>query len=645
MTRSLNRSITQLLECCLLGLLLMRCLAFGADPPVKGAQYAGQAQGLGQAQGPAPTRAQAIDYTLDLREPSSHLVRVTMTVRDAAASTEIQFPAWNDLYYIRDFVRHVQDLAVRCDGQLRELLAVDLYTWRAATEPCVRLEVSYAVYANEEGVFSCVLNDEHAFMNFAQLLFYVAGEGARGARVRFLLPQGWNLTTLLDEGDTPGEFKTASYDSLADSPTEAGPAPEPARRLQAGQFQEYSYVQKGATYRVVVHSDPAAYSSEKLLESIKKITAAETALMREIPFSRYTFILHFPPVGGGGGMEHSYGSAISFPAGDLRTRWEGLEATIAHEFFHLWNVKRIRPQGLEPIDYVHGNDTRDLWFSEGVTSTYQELVLLRAGLIKRQRFYERLAGEIARLQERPARHFQSVELSGLEAWLERYPDYFRSERSISYYNKGALLGFLLDLGIRNASRNQHSLDDVMRRLNEDFARRGRFFTQSDLRTLVAGLVTSSTGASTWVEILFRDYVSGTHELDYDTYLGYAGLRLLTERVERAALGFVPVRTPGGPIQVESVDPGSGAEKAGLKPGDILTKIDGQEVTELPQDLLRMKPSQKIQLQVRRRSQILNFTFSLGSTRQTTYRIQETPNASEDQLRVRQGWLEGRTSER
>ena len=196
-----------------------------------------------------------------------------------------------------------------------------------------------------------------------------------------------------------------------------------------------------------------------------------------------------------------------------------MEEVAAHEFFHLWNVKRIRPQRLEPIDYVHGNDTRDLWFSEGLTSTYGVLTMLRAGLLNREDFYWRLAQEIQQLQDRPARLFQSAEDSGREAWLEKYPDYFRPQRSISYYNKGALLGFLLDLAIRHASHNQAGLDDVMRQLNTDFARRHRFFTSADLRAVIEKVAP----AYREFESFEQDYIRGTQELDYEKFSGVRGI--------------------------------------------------------------------------------------------------------------------------
>jgi predicted metalloprotease with PDZ domain len=222
-------------------------------------------------------------------------------------------------------------------------------------------------------------------------------------------------------------------------------------------------------------------------------------------------------------------------------------------------VKRIRPQLLEPIDYVHGNDTRDLWFCEGLTSTYGELALLRAGLISRKTFYAHVAEQISVLQSRPARFFQSVEESGLEAWFEKYNDYFRPERSISYYNKGELLGFLLDLGIRHASGNTAGLDDVMRRLNEEFARRGRFYADADLERVMAQVASGFSG----LEAFFADYVRGTRELDYTAYLGYAGL------------------------EPESQGPGTSA--------------------------------------------------------QTTFRLKEISNPSTEQVRIREGWLRGKTN--
>lgn len=563
-----------------------------------------------------------IQYQLDLRQPATHVVHVRMAIAGAPPALEIQFPAWNALYQIRDFVRNVQNLQSTCDGAPLDLVPVDVDTWRNGDRSCHELVAKYDLYANEESVFSAILNERHAFLNLAQVLFYVPSERDRSVAVEFLLPEGWKLATPLEES-APGEYAAANYDRMVDSPVEAGT------------FDDYSYQQNGAEYRVVVYTEGAQYSSKRLLESCEKITATETGIMQDVPFHRYTFFFHFLPFGGGG-MEHAYGTAIAFPAGRLDSGWLEFQATVAHEFFHLWNVKRIRPQGLEPVDYIHGNDTRDLWLSEGVTSTYEELTLVRSGLASRKEFYDRVADQIGTLQKRPARLFQSAELSGMDAWLEGHRDYYRPERSISYYNKGELLGFLLDLGLRQASHGHAGLDDFMRALNQDFAQRGRFFEDSDLIALAGQL----GGAPFDAQTFFRDYVTGTRELDYDRYLGYAGLNLVKETASepdwglRASMGF------GGShnIEVESVDPDSAAADAGLRAGDVITSVNHQPLSVPPDRLTGVKPGQQVELGIERGSRPLSIKFQLGTSAETQYHIEENPQATPDQVALRDSWL-------
>ena len=571
--------------------------------------------------------SEPIQYQLDLRAPASHQVEVVMTVREASPSTEFQFPAWNNLYQIRDFARYIGDLSAECDGGKEQLTRVDLNTWTSEAKPCAKLSLRYSVYVIGATPFSSDVDSTHAFLNFATLFFYLPTERGRAVRVRLLVPDGWKVASLLEE-DGDG-FLAPNYDLLADSPAEAG------------QFQDYSFSQDGATYRVVVHADPKDYSADRLLASLKKITATETALMRDVPFPRYTFILHFPQdAPGGGGMEHRNGTAITVRARGLREHWESLESVTAHEFFHLWNVKRIRPQALEPIDYVHGNDTRDLWFCEGVTSTYGELVLLRAGLISRKTFYAHLGSAIGDLESRPARFFQSVQESGLEAWFEKYSDYHRPERSISYYNKGELLGYLLDLALRHATGNAAGLDDVMRRLNEDFARPGRYYTEADLRREIGQVAPSFSG----LEAFFRDYVSGMRELDYATYLGYAGLELESASPGSPRLGFDASLNSAGEVRVDYVERRSAAAQAGLAEGDILQKMNGQALLDSPAKLLpQLKPGQEMKLQVLRGGNVLEITYRLETNAETTYRVKEISHLSPEQLLVREGWLQGNTT--
>jgi predicted metalloprotease with PDZ domain len=585
----------------------------------------------------AAQAAQPIQYGVDLRAPETHLVQVTINIPDASAGTEIQIPAWNCLYQIRDFVKDVEDLKGECDGEPADLIREDLNTWRGPNRACSNLAVHYSVYANDDGPFGSVLNSDHSFLNLAMVLFYLPRERSRAVQVKFQIPASWRLATLLaGEGN---EYPAANYDALVDSPVEAG------------HFDDFSYTQgfvpavagvaglKHATIRLIIDADRADYSPGRILNSIQKITGEETNLMQDLPFSAYTFILHFPREGGStGGMEHRDGAVISIPASQIRNNEGYVESVVAHEFFHAWNVKRIRPQSLEPVDYIHGNDTRDLWLCEGVTNTYAQLTLLRAELIDRDGFYARVAAAIQALQSHSGRRFQSAETSGREAWLEKYSDYNRSNRSISYYNKGELLGYLLDLGIRHASDNQAGLDDVMRRLNQDFARRGRFYTLADLTAIVAQLAPAFD-----MNRFLADDVQGTLELDYSTSMGYAGLRLSTHTTELPVQGFSASRNAGGLLQVDSVDTGSNAERAGLQPGDVLMMADGDLLPAGANSTLpNWRPGQAVELQIVRRGESHVLKFRIGVNQEISIQIEEDPQASPDQLRVREGWLKGVT---
>ena len=578
-----------------------------------------------------------IRYSVDLRSTDRHLVHVAMNVSGAGANTEIQIPAWNALYQIRDFVKDVQDLKGECDGRPVDLERVDLHTWRGPDKLCNALKFFYSLYANDDGPFDSILNSNHAFLNLAMVLFYLPRERQRPVQIKFQVPTGWKLATLI-QGDG-NEFQAANYDALVDSP------------VDAGHFEEVSYVQslraegapaaaaKHTTVRVILDADPKDYSSGRIVDALRKITSEETALMQDLPFNRYTFILQFPRDGGStGGMEHRDGTAISIPANNIRGNESYLESVAAHEFFHLWNVKRMRPQSLEPIDYIKGNDTRDLWFCEGVTNTYAELVLLRAGRIDRKTFYARVANAIQVLQSREGRHFQSAETSGREAWLEKYSDYNRADRSVSYYNKGELLGYILDLGIRHASHNAAGLDDVMRRLNRDFALRGRYYASSDLAAIVADLAPAFD-----LSRFLADDVRGTRELDFATALGFAGLNLASRIEKLPEPGFSASRNANGLLQVDSVDAGSDAERAGLLAGDLLTTANGEPLpADAETNLPKWKPGQTVDLQIARGGSNHNIKIRIGVHEENSAEIEEDPHASRDQVRVRDGWLKGVT---
>jgi predicted metalloprotease with PDZ domain len=455
--------------------------------------------------------AAVIDYRVSFQHPEKHNFQVTVSVpvrnEDIMAAT----PAWNALYQIRDFAYRVRSMIVlNQNGDTEEQVPeeLDKQTWlvcRCASQKNSPQAVTfrYTVEWNDPGPFNSQLDPRHAFLNLAEVLMYVPDRRTEPVEVQFEnVPAGWGIIAELRPGPKPNSFVAPNYDALVDAP------------VQAGTFDEFDFDDDGARFRVAVEG--RGYNTARLEDYLKRITGYELQLMGGPPFKEYTFLLRIGPFEqvGGGGMEHADSTAISAESVDE------LKNLCAHEFFHAWNVKRIRPQALEPVDYAKEQYTRVLWFAEGVTSTYAAYTLVRTGLWSKSQFYDDLASQITDVETRPARKWQSVEDSSLDAWLEKYPDYNSPYRSISYYDKGQVLGVLLDLTVRDATGNRKSMDDVMRLMDEEYAKQHKLYRSEDA---IRAAVEKVSGVS--FEDFFRQYVAGVDEIPYDKFLSIAGLEL------------------------------------------------------------------------------------------------------------------------
>jgi predicted metalloprotease with PDZ domain len=356
--------------------------------------------------------------------------------------------------------------------------------------------------------------------------------------------------------------------------------------------------------------------------------------MGKAPYSRYTFIVHTGKAAGGagGGMEHADSTAISVQSA------VSLPAVAAHEFFHLWNVKRIRPATLYPVDYTKEQYTRALWFAEGVTSTYGSYALERSGLWSKQQLYHDLGEQISELEARPANRWQSAEQSSLDAWLEKYSLYENPQYSVSYYTKGQILGVLLDILIRDRTNNEKSLDDVLREMNTEFGVPGKPYRDSLDVQLIAEKV---AGAS--FEDFFKYYVAGAKPLPYHATFALAGLELREITRQRPALGFAAESVPKGPLVLRSVDANSAAAAAGLQTGDLILKWNGGQPPQRIADWLRQhKSGELLHLAIRRDDAELKIDFRLGEITETFYDIAEDAHAAEKALHIREGFLHGVT---
>jgi len=567
--------------------------------------------------------ADRIRYTVSLRDPQKHLVEVAVEIPPGKAERELQLPVWNALYQVRDFSEYMQSIRAE-DLSQRPLavLEVNKSRWRiSGAQDGAR--VLYQMFSDDPGPYGAELDPRHAFFNLAEILCYVEGERASPHEVRFeAVPAGWKIATPLDrEGSV---FTARNYDRLVDSPVEISA------------FREQDFDLACGKYQVVVDADGAGDILGKIVPSIRRIVAAETAWMNDCPFDRYLFIYHFPDSPGGGGMEHAFGTAITVPGRQIGERLDLVESVTAHEFFHLWNVKRIRPQSLEPVDYTRENYTPALWFSEGVDSTVAEYIRLRAGLVDERRYLDHLGGEITTLESRPAHLTQSAEQSSLDAWLEKYPYYNRPERSISYYNKGELLGVLLDLEIRKATDDRRSLEDLFRSMNERYARQGKFFADSQgVREAAESL------ADSHLEEFFRRYVAGVEEIPWDDFLRRVGLRVVSTEVAVADPGFEAVRSFDQPPAVVEVEPGSQAERAGLKPGDLITEVNGAPAgRDFSRTVERLPPDSSLKLRVLRGGQAHELEWMLGRTKQRVFRLEDAPGITPDERARRAQWLFG-----
>jgi len=574
---------------------------------------------------PGTNPAPLTNYVIALAAPERHLVEVQVLLPDGAAQRELQLPVWNALYQVRDFVQYVNWVHAK-DRAGRPLAVRELHKslWQISGAERGAM-VEYQIFVDSFGPFGAQFNTHHAFFNLAQILMYPVD--ARGApmALRFdRVPEGWRIATpLMSSGN--GGFVAENYDRLVDSPVEIG------------NFQESDFDEAGGHFRVIVDAEPADYDMAQIVGALHKIVAAATTWMSDRPFDSYMFLYHFPRGPGGGGMEHAYSTAIDLNADAMARSSEVLSTVTAHEFFHLWNVKRIRPRTLEPVDYTKANYTRALWFSEGVTSTAEGVIQLRAGLLNEKRYLELLSDEITELERRPAHLTQSAEESSLDAWLEGDPYYRRPERSISYYNKGELLGVVLDLAVRDATHDHASLREVMQWMNQNYAKKGRFFADSDGVREAAEAVSHADLAS-----FFAQYVAGTDEIPWDEFFRGVGLKLTQETNAVPDAGFVASRNFDGPMLVGAVTPGGDAERAGLLVGDTILEIQGKAVGQESRDeLARLSPGDTLAVKVRpRRGAERELKWKIGSRQEISYRIKDLENVTAEQRVRRVAWLKG-----
>jgi predicted metalloprotease with PDZ domain len=574
-------------------------------------------------------------------------------------SLDFQMPKWSPgRYAVFDFAKNVQEFqaynlncsprsdapsALNCQVSPFQISRIDDQTWRVHTQGVRRLRVNYKVFGNDlSGTFS-QLDSRHANFNGGSLFMYVVNHKPDPVKLVIDPPAGWRIVNgrMGDQRDQR-EWQFPNYDLLIDTPTEIAP-----------DWTDDQFQVDGKRYHVVVHSfGDEGGKRAGLVRDIEKIVRAETAMWGAPEFDSYTFLIHFAADDqSGDGMEHLTSTQIieSGALGDEGVYKSALD-TVAHEFFHVWNVKRLRPLELGPWDFTRSVSTRGLWVAEGLTNYYGHLMMRRAGVSDDTAFLRRESETITGIENAPGSHLMSAEDSSLSApFLDDAPHAQRTNlanTSISYYPKGELIGLVLDLMIRGKTNGKASLDEVMRRMYDEFYLnspnatyylRGRGYTTEDFER-----VATDVGGFD-VAGFFRRYVRGVEMLPYDEALALVGLDLVREQSRQpfsAGIGIDWQQTSNLTIGVVRND--SPAEDAGLQQGDQIVSLGRKNVTRENWlvSLGRYKQGDRVPITVKRNRQTIQTTVVLGSPERFEYRIVERKDATPEQKALRAAWLKG-----
>jgi predicted metalloprotease with PDZ domain len=569
-----------------------------------------------------------VSYTVSMLRPKSHLLDVSLDLSGlAGASFELALPAWTPgSYRIRDYARNVQEFSAGRMAWTR----VDKNRWRVSTGGAERARVTYRVYAFEQTARGAHLDADHGYLNGAGAFMYLYGAKDRPVTLEIRVPAGWKIATGL-KVDGPRRFAAADYDELIDCP------------IEAGRFDLRTWRTRGLEHRLAVHGR-VNRSLDRVAKDLGLIVEAEARLFGGLPYRDYTFILHTAP-GIYGGLEHRNSTSLEYSSTGFRGReeYENFLELAAHEYFHLWNVKRIRPSMLGPFDYDREVHTTLLWAMEGITSYYDGLFLVRAGLTTPSRYLAKTAKRWAALLEKPGRLVHSLSESSFDAWIKYYqPNEHSPNATVSYYEKGEFAGLALDLEIRARTRNRRSLDDVLRRLLKRVTAEGSGFPEAEYRRTCEEVAGGSLGA------FWRDVIDGTRELDLARYLATVGLGFRREPKKedgetapgrRPWIGAV-VQRSGDHLAISTVRSDSPAERAGLCARDEIIAVDGARVNAEAWEkrVDSMTPGKPVELAVLRGGALREILVTPGSRDATVLKIVPLAKATRLQKDAYRAWL-------
>jgi predicted metalloprotease with PDZ domain len=587
----------------------------------------------------AQTAPEPIRYTLSFPAPQTHYVEVTATVPTGRrADVDLMMAVWTPgSYLVREYARNVEALsAIGANGRVLDVDKSKKNHWRVTTGGAPTITLKYRVYCREMSVRTNWVESDFALLNGAPTFITLADLSPRPHEVEINPAAGWkrSITALPASSAGDHRYRAPDYDTLVDSP------------IVIGNPAVHDFEVDGKMHSLVDVGEGGVFDGARAAKDLEAIVREDRRLWGFLPYDRYIFFNMITE--SGGGLEHKNSTVLMTNRWSTRTRRAYLAwlQLASHEYFHAWNVKRLRPAELGPFDYENENITRSLWIAEGFTDYYADLQVGRAGLQTRDEYLEDLSNTIELLQTTPGRLVQSAEMASFDAWIKYYrPDENSNNTSISYYTKGTVIAFLLDAKIRKATGGAKSLDDVMRAAYQKYSG-PKGYTPEEFRAVAEQV------AGTNLKPFWESAVESTAELDYSEALDTFGLRFKAapapsaDRLPKPWLG-ISTRNDNGRLVITQVQRNSPADAFGLNVDDEILAIDDFRVRpdRLDNRLEQYKSGDKVSFLVARREQLVRIPVTFGTEAAKGWRLEVNPAATDAERRLLDGWLAGRDSSR
>ena len=596
---------------------------------------------IATADDPPATPAEPIRYTLRFPDPRTHYLHVEATIPTAGKpDVELYMPVWTPgSYLVREYSRQVEDFTARSpSGSILSFEKTRKNRWKVTTGGADRVTISYRVYCRELTVRSNYMDSEFAILNGAPTFLTIAGDGPRPHEVTVEPPAGWLqvLSGLPPAADgTPHRFVAPDFDTLVDGP------------ILVGNPVVYEFEVEGKPHFLVNQGEGGVWDGPRSAKDVEAIVREQAKFWGGLPYDRYYFFNLI--VESGGGLEHKNSTVLMTSRWSTRTRssYRDWLELVSHEFFHVWNVKRLRPVELGPFDYEIEVTTKSLWVAEGFTQYYGPLFLRRAGLEARDEYLtgdpkpkpDKSANDIGALQSTPGRLVQPLELASFDAWIKLYrPDENARNTAISYYTKGAVVGFLLDAEIRRASAGKKSLDDLMRMAYERFSG-AKGYTPAEFRAMASEV--AGIDLSDW----FHKALETTEELDYQPALDWFGLRFKAKeppkdgKPPKAWLGLI-TKSENGRLVVNQVRRDTPGFEAGFNTGDEIVAIGDFRVgpDQWGDRMEHYRPNESVEILIARRDRLMKLEATFGTEPQESWSLEVRPDATADQKAHLKSWI-------